>query len=159
MKIKMIMNRNVAFVKETENLQAAARLMWEKDCGAIPVVDKDGCAIGIITDRDIAMAAYLHGCALNNISIKETMSKSVCLVNESDTIEAAKSIMRDTQIRRLPVVNNEKHLVGIISLNDLALEYKANHGKTIRPEIIADTLAAICAHRSQEKEKTEKVTA
>jgi len=120
MRIADIMSRPAVTCRPNESLQEAARLMWECDCGAVPVVQDDGAVTGIVTDRDIAMAAYTKGERLRDIRVAEAMSKVVFTVRPETALEDAERLMSDKQIRRLPVVDERKRPIGIISLGDVA---------------------------------------
>jgi len=133
----------------TESLTAAARIMWESDCGAVPIVDQSGLLVGVITDRDLCMAAYLRGQRLDECLIGDVMSRSPVVCRPSDGVEKAETAMREHQVRRLPVVDENGRLSGILSMNDLLLA--ARQGQQRRKEVpseeIMSTLATISQHR------------
>jgi CBS-domain-containing membrane protein len=122
--------------------------MWEGDCGAVPVVHGEGHLVGMITDRDICMAAYTRGLALWQIPVSEAMSKEVHSVRTKDQLERAEAVMRGARIRRVPVLDGEGRLVGILSMNDLARHAQHAVGSArkngLSADNIAQTLAAIC---------------
>jgi CBS-domain-containing membrane protein len=120
MRIAEIMSRPAVTCRPNESLQEAARLMWECDCGAVPVVQNDGAVTGIVTDRDIAMAAYTKGERLRDIQVGAAMSKVVFTVRPETSLEEAERLMSEKQIRRLPVVDERKRPIGIIALGDVA---------------------------------------
>lgn len=117
--VREIMTETVACCSPDDPLNAAARQMWEHDCGAVPVVEA-GKLVGMITDRDICMAAYTQGRPLTAIAIREVMARHVHSCRATDTLERAASLMADARVRRLPVVDAEHHLLGIVSLADIA---------------------------------------
>jgi CBS-domain-containing membrane protein len=117
--VQEIMTDAVASCSSDEPLNAAARQMWEHDCGAVPVV-AGGKLVGIITDRDICMAAYTQGRPLTAIAIRDVMARHVHACRSDDTLERAASLMADARVRRLPVVDAEHRLVGIVSMADIA---------------------------------------
>lgn len=117
--VQEIMTDAVASCAPDEALNAAARQMWEHDCGAVPVVEA-GKLVGMITDRDICMAAYTKGRPLGAISIREAMASHVHACHSSDTLARAASLMADARVRRLPVVDAEHRLIGIVSMADIA---------------------------------------
>jgi CBS domain-containing protein len=123
--------------------------MWEKDIGAVPVVDDSGRLIGIVTDRDIAMATYLRGATLWNIPVTSLMTTEVITAHTSDSINDVSGLMSRRQVRRVPIVDDQGVLIGIVSLNDLA---GAATGREpdggISEHEVADALRAICAPRS-----------
>jgi len=88
----------------------------------VPVVDQDGVVVAMLTDRDVCMAAFTQGRALGDIRISSAMSKSVWTCRPEDDVKLAEERMRHHRVRRLPVVDAEGRLVGILSLSDLARE-------------------------------------
>lgn len=150
MKVEELMTPEVCTTTPDASLSEPARLMWENDCGTAPVVDGDGCLIGMITDRDISMAAYTQGKPLADISVSSAMSPAAFAVRTDEAIEAAEQLMSDHQVRRLPVVDEGYRVVGILSLGDLARRARPIAGR--RPDVTADdlaqTLAAVSAPRA-----------
>jgi len=120
MRIREIMSTPAVTCRPEEPLEAAARLMWECDCGVIPVIDDSGRLAGIVTDRDIAMAAWMKGRTLKEIPIAEAMARQVFTSRADDSIEDAERLMSGQQIRRLPVVDGDGHPIGVVSLADIA---------------------------------------
>jgi CBS domain-containing protein len=153
MKIYQIMNRPVETCHEQDNLNAVAGKMWDSDVGCLPVVNAENQVSGIITDRDICMAAYTQGRSLKQIPVYTVMSKQVFFCGPEDTIPQAEEMMRLHQVRRLPVVDADRKLVGILSLNDLVREAEKEL-ETALPEItvkeVADTLAVVYKPRASE---------
>jgi CBS domain-containing protein len=137
-----------------DTLNAAAKLMWDHDCGAIPVVGDDGKLAGIVTDRDICMAAYTQGRPLGAILINSVMSEHVVSAHRADKLGAIEQQMMDHQIRRIPVVDDDDKPIGMITLNDLALE-SAQPDTRIKNAAtkIAHTLAAVCHPRTQRHQR------
>jgi CBS domain-containing protein len=144
MKIAEFMTQGVYTVQPHDTLETAAGVMWEHDCGAVPVVEGDRRVIAMITDRDICMAAYTQGKPLSAMSVASAMSRQCVSCNAEETAQGVERAMRQHQIRRLPVVDDEGRLVGIVSLNDIVLE------AATKPAEMAVTLAAICRHHSRE---------
>ena len=150
MKVSELMTKGVRACHQHDSLNRAAQLMWENDCGAVPVVDSDTKVIGMLTDRDICMAAYTQGVALGEASVGSAMSREVCVCNPSDNISAAAERMRERQIRRLPVINDEERLVGILSMSDIAreadrLRASKSRKRPIKDGELIETLGAICS--------------
>ncbi len=148
MKIEQVMSRPVTTCRASDVLNTAAGLMWENDCGALPVVNDEGAVIGMITDRDICMAAYTSGRNLHSISIEEAMAKKVLTCLPTDDLADAERIMATAQLRRLPVIDRQGCPIGIVSMSDIA-RASANGGKRTAVEALS-TMAAICEprHRS-----------
>jgi CBS domain-containing protein len=152
MQVSEIMTRKVVSCSETDTLADAARLMAEVDCGLIPVIaTKSRQPVGVVTDRDICMAAYRIGKPLGEIRVRDAMSAPVRTCSADASPSEAEYVMRDAAVRRLPVVDDRGVLVGIVSLADLALE--ADHERRLAKPVlhrieIGETLAAICAPKS-----------
>ena len=120
MRIEQAMQDPVVTCGVEECLGAAARLMWEKDIGALPVIGADGRVVAMITDRDICMAAYTQGLRLDEIPVLTAMSHGVVTCTPDDSLGYAEKLMSEHQVRRLPVVDPEGRPLGIVTLNDLA---------------------------------------
>ena len=142
------MTREVKACSQSDTLNRAAQLMWESDCGCIPVVsgNGDGKLVGVVTDRDIAMAAYIQAKQLWAIPVIEAMAQKVIVCRADDGISRAEALMRDNKVRRLPVLDQNERLVGILSLNDIAREAQRQSSAGKRAEItessVAQTVAA-----------------
>lgn len=120
MLIHDVMTRNVVVCAAEDSLEHATQLMWENDIGFLPVVDRDGRTIGVITDRDILMAAYTRGTGLRNQRVESTMARSpiTCTIHDEPT--QIEHRMAEHQVRRLPVIDATGRAVGVIALSDLA---------------------------------------
>ena len=119
MKISDVMTPNPKTVQLTDDLQTAARIMRDEDAGSIPVLE-DGRVVGMVTDRDIVIRAVADGdyeCTIDDIVTDDV----VCATPEMTTAEAAE-LMSEHQIRRLPVVDDDERLVGIVSIGDIAVK-------------------------------------
>lgn len=154
MKVEQLMMRTVKVCRSTDTLNTAAQLMWENDCGCVPVISAngDGAVVGIVTDRDIAMAAYTQGKSLLEIPVALAMARQVVTCRIGDDVKQVENMMREKQVRRLPVVDTYNRVQGIISIHDLAMEAQrergASHKEITRTEI-ADTLASISHPRGE----------
>jgi len=153
MLIADIMTEEALACSPGATLNDAARLMWENDFGGVPVVDDGGRVVGMITDRDIAMAAYLQGRALGEISVASAMSSGICTCKGSDEIAAARELMMLQKLHRLPVVDDGGLLTGIVTLNDLSLAalHAAKRRKkgAVTPAQVGEAVAAIFAGDQQ----------
>jgi CBS domain-containing protein len=153
-KVEQLMKREVKVCTQGDSLNRAAELMWDSDCGCVPVISAngDGGIIGIVTDRDIAMAAYTQGKQLWAIPVGTTMARNVITCHAGDGIGQAEALMRDNRVRRLPVLDQDERLVGILSLNDVAREAQREAAAGKRAEVtgqsVAETLASVCQPRS-----------
>lgn len=119
-KISEVMSSDVQTISPDATIEEAAQEMRDGDFGLLPVGDEEQ-LLGVITDRDIAIRAVAEGRGPST-PVSEIMSEGVIWVHEDDSIEEAAEIMSDNQIRRLPVVNAEQRLVGIVSLGDFAVD-------------------------------------
>jgi len=122
MKVKDVMTTEVAVARPDQTIADAARMMAECDAGVLPVGEDDR-LVGMITDRDIAIRAVARDLPCDT-TVGEVMSKEVLYCFEDETIEHVAENMGEQQVRRLPVLNREKRLVGILSLGDLAANAK-----------------------------------
>lgn len=120
MELRDIMTRNVEVVGADATLKEAAAKMKELDVGLMPVCDGDRLK-GMLTDRDITVRATARGCDPNQTKVSEVMSTDIAYCVEDQEIEEAISLMETRQIRRLPILNQEKQLTGIVSLADIAV--------------------------------------
>jgi CBS domain-containing protein len=152
MNVKDLMQKNVKTCGMQEPLSTAARQMWENDCGCVPVVEGDSRVVGMVTDRDVCMATYFQDRPPAELRVAEAMSSGIFSCGSNDPIETAEKVMRENQIRRLPVIDDSNRIVGILSLNDLALEAdRERRSRKERPAVsseeVAATLAAVCEPR------------
>ena len=149
MRIEQMMTRAVRSCRPDDTLNDAAHIMWEADVGCVPVVDPDNCVVGMITDRDVAMAAYTQGRALDESSVESAMAREVHTCLPGEDVARAAERMQKFQVRRLPVVDVAGTLVGLVSMNDIALAAakKGTRKSEVRLEAVALTLARICQHR------------
>jgi CBS domain-containing protein len=120
MKAEDWMTRDVRTCRPETSMNEAAHLMWARDCGVLPVLGADGRVVGMITDRDLCMGAYLQGKALANLTVADSMTRTVFSCLASDPIEEVIRRMGDEQVRRVPVLDARGQLVGVLSLSDLA---------------------------------------
>ena len=120
MDLRDIMTRNVEVVSAGASLKNAAKKMKDLDVGLIPVCDGDRLK-GVLTDRDITIRATANGRDPSKTKVSEVMSTDLAYCLEDQEVEEAVSVMEARQIRRLPIVNQDKRLIGIISLADIAV--------------------------------------
>jgi CBS-domain-containing membrane protein len=148
MKVQQIMTKSVSCCLDGDTANQAAQIMWERDCGFVPVVDDRASqrVVGVVTDRDICMAAYTKNRPLDQIRLRELMSSSIRSCRANDTIAEAEHTMRSAQVHRLAVLDDAGQLLGVISLADIAREAAREAGSR-RQEVtaaeIGETLAAI----------------
>jgi len=149
MRVEEVMNRRVMVCGPNDSLGHAAQIMWDADCGCVPVVDEGGKPVAMITDRDICIAAYTRGKTLSELMVSGAASHHIFTVRPDDEIATAEQRMRQFRVRRLPVVDQEGKLVGILSVNDLARHARAGQRREeLSAEGVVKTLAAVCSPRA-----------
>lgn len=154
MKVKEVMTTNAKACTPTDTAAHAASLMWAADCGIIPVVTNGGKVVGVITDRDICMAAMTKERNEANIAVKDVISGNVYACRAENDIHDALKTMREKKVRRLPVVSTEGKLVGMLSMNDVVLKaQEATEKKKAELSFtdVVNTYKAICEHRFPRK--------
>lgn len=150
MKVRDLMTREVRTCGPADSTHHAARLMWEADVGVVPVVDGERGLVGMVTDRDVCMGAYTRGASLQRIPVNDCMSREPKTCRENAELEEALDIMAVNAVRRLPVVDGERRLAGVISLNDITrhvANLKTGKAKTALERTVNDTLASISEPR------------
>jgi CBS domain-containing protein len=150
MNVFEVMTRRVFSCRPEDTLAAAAAAMWDHDVGCLPVLGDEERVIGMITDRDICMAAYTRASRLDEVAIASVMSRRLHACSPEQTVSAAEEVMRLDRVRRTPVVDPRGRLLGILSLGDLAREAIAQkrrrYGEALDEEVTT-TLAAVSQPR------------
>lgn len=119
MRVSEVMTRHVEIMNPGQTIQEAAQCMCDMDVGSLPIGENDR-LVGMVTDRDIAVRAVAMGKDANT-PIREVMSTDVCYCFEDEKVSDVADNMADQQLRRLPVLNHDKRLVGILTIGDLAV--------------------------------------
>lgn len=152
MNVESVMTREPKTCMPNDTLHRAANLMWEVDCGVIPVVDAAGRLRGLVTDRDICMASYTQGRAPHDIQVEGVMSKLLFTLAPTDSIAAAVQLFKERQVRRAPVVNGVGALVGILSISDIVHASAAGKlAKDIKPDAVLAVVHAVTKPRHADK--------
>lgn len=156
MKAKDLMVTDVRTVSENQTLADAARALWDCDCGAVPVLDEnDQRVVGMLTDRDICMAAWSRNQLLSEISVSSVHSREVFTCVEESDIDDVEQLMRRKQVRRIPVVDSAQRIVGIVSLADIAKNVGTqprSAASMLSASDVAATLANICRREASSRE-------
>lgn len=118
--LSSVMTRNPTCVTENESLERVAKLMVECDCGAIPIVGDDNRLRGMITDRDIVVRSIAQGKNPADGKVRDVMTSEVWSARENDSLERVTQIMQEHQVRRVPVVNENNEVIGIVAQADVA---------------------------------------
>jgi CBS domain-containing protein len=157
-KVKDLMATEVKCCAASDTLNTAAQMMWDNDIGCVPVVDQERRVIGMLTDRDVCMAAFIQGVPLAGSLVTSAMSKEVFSCTPDREIAEAERLMREKQIRRLPVIDAQGRMAGIISLNDIAREgereVEMKKTREVSDAEIARVMASVCAPRHRIIEAT-----
>jgi len=146
MKVQELMTKGVEACSRDSNLAAAAMIMWRMDCGAVPVVN-DREVVGVITDRDICVAVATKHRRAEEIMVGEVVSSTLHHVRPDDDVRAALDTMRSERVRRLPVVDDDGRLVGIVSLSDVVRSASKSSGRSrsgISAEDVLEVMKSIC---------------
>lgn len=146
MKVKDCMCSAVCCVKSDEKLNEVARLMQDNHTGCIPVCDNNNRLVGLVTDRDVVLRAVACNKAINQIHVSEIMTCNVYTCKEDDEISEVQNQMSTNQIRRIPVCDDNNHVIGIITMGDLA-----NQSSTLGKDAVCNTIEGICDCKTQAK--------
>ena len=158
MKVQEVMIAPARSCQPWTTIVEAARTMWDNDCGSLPVLDEEGAPVGIITDRDICMALARKNRFPGNVAVREVMTAHPFVCQPEDEVGEALATMAARQVRRLPVVNGEGRLVGIVSISDIAAAAGSGvvggRGADWVHRKVAETLQKICAPRIENRTAT-----
>jgi CBS domain-containing protein len=143
MKVKEIMTAEPKTCAPDTTLAAAANLMWEGDCGILPVVE-NGAVVGVVTDRDMYIALATRNKLASEVKVDDVARHTVLTCEPEDDVHAALTTMKRARVRRLPVVGFGGTVLGVVSMNDILLA--AGPAKPVRSDEVVDTLQGICAH-------------
>jgi len=124
LKVRDIMTKNVAYINPKATVIEAAQLMQKHNVGSIPVCDQSG-VIGIVTDRDIVVRNVAHGTNPQSTSVQDVMTSKITTVNPEMDLNDLSNLMSREQVRRLPVVENNK-LIGIVAIGDMAADFRSD---------------------------------
>ncbi|MGH9763199.1 MAG: CBS domain-containing protein [Blastocatellia bacterium] len=154
MKVKELMTHEPKTCGTGTNLASAVEVLWTNDCGCLPVIDENCKVIGIITDRDISIAVGTKDRRPSEITVGEVITGAVECCQPDEDVSAALNKMQSHRIRRLPVVNHEGLLLGILSLNDVALKAQESRSRlgAVTHEDVANTLRSVGQPRREQQE-------
>lgn len=152
MKVRDLMTWEVRACHADSDLGTAAMIMWDQDCGIVPIVDRGNRLIGVVTDRDVSIATATKNRAPSAIKVREILGKPPRTCRPEDEIRLAMETMAEARVRRLPVVDKGGELCGILSLNDLILHTRTDGSRGapgISPTDVLHVLQAISRHRAE----------
>jgi len=144
--VKELAELDVKSCSPDTDLATTAKIMWDGDCGAVPVVDEHRKVVGMVTDRDICIAAATRGAKPSDIRAKDVMSRNLATCRLRDNVHDALNTMRVARVRRLPVIDDDERLAGIVSMNDLVMHAECRSNAAVPGEAFLETLKAISAH-------------
>lgn len=147
MKAEDLMTRDVRTCSPEDSLEHAAHLMWAGDVGCLIVTDGNQRPVGVLTDRDIAMAAYTQGVALRDARVNSAMARQVTTCFPSTSLGDVEQKMQTAQVRRIPVVDDDGRLAGIVALGDIARSARSSPLRIAEVPGLAKTLACITEQR------------
>jgi CBS domain-containing protein len=147
MKTADLMTTGVRTCRLQDKLSTAVQTMWDHDLGCLPVLDADGRVAGMITDRDVAMAVHFRGVPPWAVPVADAMAKIVLSAAPQDDLRRALELMARHQLRRLPIVDDDGRLAGMLALADLARACAATGRNALPARDLADLLAAVTMPR------------
>ena len=139
MKVKDAMHKGVEWVAPSTPVADLARLMQKHDIGAIPIGENDK-LIGMVTDRDIVCRSFANGKDVSKLTARDVMTPNVVWCHADEDLDDATRIMETKKIRRLPVIDKDKRMVGMLSLGDISHSAKS--------KLSSEVLQAVSAHHS-----------
>jgi CBS domain-containing protein len=151
MKVRDLMTKEVKYCASDTSLAAAAGLMWNTDCGVLPVMD-DGKLAGIVTDLDICIAIGARNSRACDIAVRDVATHDVQTCAADADVHQAMSVMRRARVRRLPILQHGK-LAGILALNDIVEAVNRKHGDADYEEVM-NTMKALREHLVQKRAET-----
>ena len=161
MRVREAMTNRVESCSPDTNLATVAGLMWEKDCGVLPVLDVSGKIVGMITDRDICIAVASRNRLASEIPVSDVMSSHVYSCRPDDDIEDALKIMEEGNVLRLPVISDDGELQGVLTIYSVVLHAgndKSKKSHSLSSERVVGTLKRISGSRFN-KPSEERATA
>lgn len=147
MKVQDVMQSDVRTCGPDTNLAEAVAMLWEQDCGALPVV-ANGKVEGIVTDRDICIALGTRDRVPHELTVRDVETEQVATCRASDDLGRTLEKMKEAKVRRMPVIAADGHLEGMLSLNDIVLRAGRTSRNGLSLEQVMSTFQAICEHRT-----------
>jgi CBS domain-containing protein len=154
MKVREVMTKAPAYCRGDTSLAAAAEIMWNHNCGFLPVVSPQESVVGVITDRDMCMAMATRNRLPGQVTVQEVSSVIIHSCHPDDDVRKAMETMADKKVRRLPVIDAAGKLEGILSIDDVILYAESQARGSVSPEYILSTLRKL--YESQLRKTGEK---
>lgn len=146
MQVEDVMTRDVSVCGPATSAAAAAEIMWNRDCGILPILEESGQLVGMVTDRDLFIALGTQNRNASDLPVSEIMHREPYACAPEDDVRKALKTMAQQRVRRLPVLDKSGTLKGILSMNDVILRAKPETDGVFKDDVIR-TLKAICEHR------------
>lgn len=152
-----LMTRNPSFCLPDDGVDRAAKLMKSADVGSIPIVDdgKSRKVVGIVTDRDLAISVVAEGRDPRNVKIRDVMTRDPVTCREDDDVESILDLMAENQVRRIPIVDANERLIGIVAQADIAARLEDSDTGELVEEISATGIVESEDSDSEEDEGEE----
>lgn len=144
-KIEYIMTKKVASCYEDNNLAEVGAVMWENNCGALPVLNRGDRVVGLITDRDICIALTTRNLLASEVKVDEVISKKLYACSLDDGVEKAIEVMLSAKVRRLPVLDRDSHLRGMITLSDILIRMEDGFSGNLILKTICDDIKPLAS--------------
>ena len=154
MKVHEVMTKAPAYCRADTTLAAAAEIMWNHNCGFLPVVSPQESVVGVITDRDMCIAMATRNRLPDQVTVQEVSSVVIHSCQPDDDVRTAMETMADKKVRRLPVIDAAGKLEGILSVDDVILHAESQARGSVSPEYILSTLRKL--YESQLRKTGEK---
>lgn len=154
MKVSEVMTKAPAYCSADTSVAAAAEIMWNRNCGFLPVVSPQQSVVGVITDRDMCIAMATRNRLPGQVTVQEVSSVVIYSCQPDDDVRTAMETMADKKVRRLPVIDAAGKLEGILSLDDVILHADSQSRASLSPEYILSILRKL--YDSQLRQTREK---
>ncbi len=153
MKVGDVMTQSPAFCSPETNLAVAVEILWNRNCGILPIVDSNEKLVGVVTDRDICIALGTRNQSPGEITVQDVASGKVVVGKPEDDLRKALATMAEAKVRRLPIVDAVGKLQGILSIDDTILQTGMERNPRISAEDIAKTLKSIYTLQGEERQR------
>lgn len=156
MRVEEVMTKEVSSCGPGTNAAAAAEIMWNRDCGILPVLEDAGKLVGVVTDRDLFIALGTQNRNASDLPVGEIMHREPSACAPEDDIRNALKTMAQQGIHRLPVLDESGAVQGILSMDDIILRAKPESNGVFKDDVIR-TLKAICEHQTRKSTRQESL--
>ncbi|MBZ5677994.1 MAG: CBS domain-containing protein [Acidobacteriia bacterium] len=154
MRVEDVMTKDVSVCSPGTNAAAAAEIMWNRDCGILPVLEDSGQLVGMVTDRDLFIALGTQNRNPSDLQVGEIMHREPSACSPEDDVRNALKTMAKQRLRRLPVIDKSREIKGILSIDDVILQAKAETDGVFKDDVIR-TLKAICQNEPRKSPRQE----